>query len=428
MRQVTGLTSTYSSDEFGVCSALFELGGMVVMHDASGCNSTYTTHDEPRWYDMDSMIFISAISEMEAVMGDDEKFITDLVETATNLSPKFVALVGAPIPYMIGTDLDAIAKEVERRTKIPSFAFAANGMHDYTVGVSMAMEKVAELFAVEGGGADLRLATKNILEPGQNSLKCEAARIGGKPLVNILGATPLDFSVNGSVKSMVRWLKENGMKMRTCFSMDCTLEDVKRLGAADANLVVSAGGLAAAKLLEKRFGMPYVVGVPVGEKFSGCLAQQLRQATETGKSMVSYIDVEAENAAAISTKKEENIAIPAEKENSLAIPEKKEKSLAIIGEAVYSCSLAAAIRMERDLTATVLCPLDIGKELIRSHDAYTPEEDDIIAQLQNCKAVIADPLYASLTGDLDFFGLPHTAFSGRIHSGETTTLMSVPLT
>ena len=35
MRQVAGLISTYSSDEFGICSALYELGGMVVMHDAS---------------------------------------------------------------------------------------------------------------------------------------------------------------------------------------------------------------------------------------------------------------------------------------------------------------------------------------------------------------------------------------------------------
>ena len=87
MKQVSGLISTYSSDEFGICSALFELGGMVVMHDASGCNSTYTTHDEPRWYDMDSMIFISAISESEAIMGDDDKFIGDLIETAEELHP-----------------------------------------------------------------------------------------------------------------------------------------------------------------------------------------------------------------------------------------------------------------------------------------------------------------------------------------------------
>ena len=69
MKQTSGFISTYSADAFGVCSALYELGGMIVMHDASGCNSTYTTHDEPRWYDMDSMVYISGLTEVEAIMG-----------------------------------------------------------------------------------------------------------------------------------------------------------------------------------------------------------------------------------------------------------------------------------------------------------------------------------------------------------------------
>ena len=58
------IISCYTADTSGVCSALYELGGMVVVHDASGCNSTYATHDEPRWYDMDSMIYISALTEI----------------------------------------------------------------------------------------------------------------------------------------------------------------------------------------------------------------------------------------------------------------------------------------------------------------------------------------------------------------------------
>jgi hypothetical protein len=53
MKQVSVTLSTYTADVSGVCSALYELGGMVVIHDPSGCNSTYNTHDEPRWYDMD---------------------------------------------------------------------------------------------------------------------------------------------------------------------------------------------------------------------------------------------------------------------------------------------------------------------------------------------------------------------------------------
>ena len=63
------MISTYAADVSGVCSALYEMGGMTVMHDASGCNSTYHTHDEPRWYDSESLVFISGLSEMSIARG-----------------------------------------------------------------------------------------------------------------------------------------------------------------------------------------------------------------------------------------------------------------------------------------------------------------------------------------------------------------------
>ena len=79
LKRINRILPVYAADISGVCSALYELGGMTVMHDASGCNSTYTTHDEPRWYSMDSMVYISALSELEAVMGDDDKLVRDIV-------------------------------------------------------------------------------------------------------------------------------------------------------------------------------------------------------------------------------------------------------------------------------------------------------------------------------------------------------------
>ena len=99
MKQTARIISTYAADVSGVCSALYELGGMTVMHDASGCNSTYNTHDEPRWYDMDSMVYISALSEMEAVMGDDRKLVDDIVSVAKELHPGEEVLFVGTEPY-----------------------------------------------------------------------------------------------------------------------------------------------------------------------------------------------------------------------------------------------------------------------------------------------------------------------------------------
>ena len=375
MKQVSGLISTYSSDEFGICSALFELGGMVVMHDASGCNSTYTTHDEPRWYDMDSMIFISAISESEAIMGDDDKFIGDLIETAEELHPKFIALVGAPIPYMIGTDLKAIASIVSRETGIPCFGFPANGMHAYTTGISMALEKIAEEF----GG----------VISGEN-------RENSRVTVNILGATPLDFSVNGSVESLKCWIREHEMNPGVSLAMGCTLEDLGRLGNADVNLVVSYGGLAAARVLEERFGTPYVTGVPFGEAFGERLAAMLKQAAAAKVNYCGYQKLEAENCAGM-------------------YEGEKQSRTVIIGESVFCGSLAEAIELDTGIPVKLLCPLDTENRLLRSGDLETPEEDDLIREIKNADIVIGDPLYRALADGKQFYELPHEAFSGRIY-------------
>ena len=77
MKQTARIISTYAADVSGVCSALYELGGMTVMHDASGCNSTYNTHDEPRWYDMDSMVYILSLIHILQVGRGDYKEGTD---------------------------------------------------------------------------------------------------------------------------------------------------------------------------------------------------------------------------------------------------------------------------------------------------------------------------------------------------------------
>ena len=113
MKRSYKIIPIYTADVSGVCSALYELGGMTVMHDPSGCNSTYNTHDEIRWYDQNSMIYISGLTEIDAVMGNDEKLIRDIEIAAEELKPKFIALAGSPIPYMNGTDFEAIAKILE---------------------------------------------------------------------------------------------------------------------------------------------------------------------------------------------------------------------------------------------------------------------------------------------------------------------------
>ena len=98
MKEAYKILPVCAGDVSGIASALYELGGMVVIHDPSGCNSTYNTHDEIRWYDQESYIFISGLNMRDAILGNDRKFIDDIVEAAGELDPKpcFIAICNSP--------------------------------------------------------------------------------------------------------------------------------------------------------------------------------------------------------------------------------------------------------------------------------------------------------------------------------------------
>ena len=378
MKQIASRISIYSADTFGVCSALYELGGLCVMHDASGCNSTYNTHDEPRWYDFDSMVYISGISEMEAIMGDDQKFIDDIIYTAKELNPKFIALAGTPIPTMIGTDFKAIANIVENETKIPTFGFNTTGMNSYVSGAYKAFEALSKRF----------------LKRNDKESRAEKSR------VNILGATPLDFSINNSIKSTVDLLKENDFDVISTWAMGSTLEDIKNAGNAEVNLVISYSGMGAAKYMYEKFNIPYIVGTPFGKEFAKKIVADLKEAIITKENKISYINRKID----------------------------KNPQITIVGESIMSESLAYAISTEKNKTVNVISTLETDKNLLLEGDKLKTYEDDIEEALKNSKTIIADPLYRPICPlDSNFISLPHEGFSGRIYRDEIPNLINKSL-
>ena len=428
MKQTARVISTYSADVMGVCSALFELGGMTVMHDASGCNSTYTTHDEPRWYDMDSMVYISGISEMEAIMGDDEKLISDIVDAAEVLKPAFIAIAGTPIPTMTGFDFEAVASVIEQRTGIPSFGFPTTGMNTYIHGASMALEGIARRFVDEPGGMN---CGEHAGEASGGTLHMSARKIASvidsccmRPngiKVNILGLTPLDFSVNGTDDSIAQWLEREGFEVVSKWAMGSSLDEIRRSAEADVNLVVSVAGYGAAKVLHERFGMPYAIGFPVGNELPGLLADQIILRVKELRENPDGLFGKAFEAAEISVDSGMFPDGSAGKGGSTY-----EKGFAaVIGEGITSLSIASSIELECGIPAKVLCATECPEGILRECDRMTPDEDDIIPELEGAAYVIADPLYKPIVPEsAKFISLPSEAFSGRIYRDEIPDLVA----
>ena len=421
MKQTARIISTYSADVMGVSSALFELGGMTIMHDASGCNSTYTTHDEPRWYDMDSMVYISGLSEMEAIMGDDEKLISDIVDAAEVLKPAFIAIAGTPIPTMTGFDFEAVASVIEHRTGIPCFGFPTTGMNTYIHGVSMAFAGIAERFVDDP--EDSKNSEGNTLQMSARKLASVLDSCCMKPngiKVNVLGLTPLDFSVNGTDESIVQWLEREGFEVVSKWAMGCSLDDIRRSAEADVNLVVSAAGYGAARVLYERFGMPYAIGFPVGNDLPGLLADQI---ILNVKKLKEQGGAKTFESAEISVDSGVFLNGNAGKDGSTY-----EKGFAaVIGEGVTSLSLAGTIELECGIPAKVLCATECPEGILRECDRMTPDEDDIIPELEGAAFVIADPMYKPIVPQgVKFISLPSEAFSGRLYRAEIPNLVDDP--
>ncbi|KMW26449.1 hypothetical protein HMPREF0977_00606 [Clostridium sp. 1_1_41A1FAA] len=393
MKQIASRISIYSADAFGVCSALYELGGLCVMHDASGCNSTYNTHDEPRWYDFDSMVYISGLSEMEAIMGDDQKFIDDIVYTAKELSPNFIAMAGTPIPTMIGTDFKAIANIIEKETNIPTFGFDTTGMHSYVSGAYKAFEALAKRF-LKRNDKESRVEKKESIDKESREAKNTIIK------VNILGATPLDFSINKSVEAMVDLLKENNFEVISTWAMGSSLEYIKNAGDADVNLVVSYSGMGAAKYMYENLNIPYVIGTPFGKEFAKKVISDLKEVKSTKENKISYSNREID----------------------------KDAEITIVGESIMSESLAYAISKEKNKTVNVISSLETDEKLLLEGDKIAMFEDDIEKCLKNSKTIIADPLFRPICPlDSNFISLPHEAFSGRIYRDEIPNIINKSL-
>ncbi len=368
MRQSYRIIPIYTADVSGVCSALYELGGMTVMHDPSGCNSTYNTHDELRWYDQDSLIFISGLTEIDAIMGNDRKFIDDIEHAAKQLHPKFIALAGSPIPFMNGTDFPAIAHVIETETGIPTFSVPTNGMNDYVYGAGIALEEIAKRFV-------------------KNSEKQEKKE-SNSHTVNLLGVTPLDFGPQKNVEALKENLQKYGWEVTSSWAMGDDLETLQRSGKAEVNLVVSAVGLRAAKVLWETYKIPYVIGTPnewLAEDISKALEGAVTQQT-TSKAV--YL------------------------ENRM----QADVQITLIGEPVTMGSLAAGIEKHYGHSTRVLCPLKECESLIGEKDKVVLGEEVMEEELKGAKIIVADPLYKPICPkDSTFYELAHVAFSGRIY-------------
>lgn len=362
----------FAPDYSGAASAIFDMGGLVVLHDASGCTGNYLGYDEPRWFGSNGMVYCSGLRHMDAVLGNDEKVINKIAMAAESLNPKFIAVLGSPVPMVIGTDFKGVAQEIEAVTGIPAIGADTTGLRYYNKGIYDITLELLKKFA------------KNKKEKIANA-------------INIIGMTPLDFHTVGNDTDFVKLFEDNGIQVLSCYYMGLTIETLQQSVAASLNVVVSHAGLEVAQYMEKKYGIPYIAVTPIAD---GSAALRRVQAALAGEPDVAYC------------------------------PTAGAATLAIVGEQFVSNAMRQYLQEHCGYGAIdVLSLFDVDDTQMHGDDIAIKNELELRKLLNSGKynAVIADPLMHQLIKEketVNFYEFPHVAVSSKVHWDDCKRLIS----
>lgn len=242
MRGLRKYLTPFAPDQSGAVSVLFELGGLLVICDAGGCTGNICGFDEPRWFRQRCAMFSAGLRDMDAILGQDEKLVQKIADAAEKLDVAFVALIGTPVPAVIGTDYRALKRMLQKRLQLPVLIVETTGTRLFDRGEEEAWLELFKAFASE-------------------TLPIRTGRIG------IIGATPQELSLLSAGELLKRALRERhgAVCQPVCYGMGDGLDAVLQASEAEYNLVVAPSGLKAARYLKKKFGTPYEIDLPLAE-------------------------------------------------------------------------------------------------------------------------------------------------------------------
>ena len=270
MKGLRKYLTPFAPDQSGAVSVLYELGGMLVICDAGGCTGNVCGFDEPRWFETRSAVFSAGLRDMDAILGRDDRLVAKLADAAEKLDVTFAAVIGTPVPAVIGTDYRALERMLAKKTELPVLTVNTDGMELYDRGEEKAYLALFGRFA----GENVDVEPGNI-EKTQTAESCDGKRNGknedvsvdieDRPRVGIIGMTPQDVSDLKAAEKIRKLYADQGL-CAVCYGMGDGLEEVRNASLAAKNVVVSPAALKAAQYLQKKFGTPYEIAYPLASE------------------------------------------------------------------------------------------------------------------------------------------------------------------
>ncbi|RKJ50755.1 oxidoreductase [bacterium 1XD42-54] len=366
MNRLNKILPPFAPDYSGVCSVLYGLGGMTVIHGPEGCTGNYTGYDEPRWFGADVETVGSGLREIDAILGNEERLISQIKEAAKRSKPAFICITGTPIPMMTGTDFKGIAAEVEYETGIPSFGISTTGFAYYDAGASAAMLAYTKKFG--------KIQTQK-----ENT-------------IGILGVNAIDFSHREMLYDLKRECEKRGFSVTASLCMDASPEQIREICSVSVNLVVSGSGLQTAQYLYEKFEIPYVTGIPIGKTASDLVFETVKR---------SAFDHVCRNV--------------------ILQPQAAGGRILILGERVMANSIRNCLIADHGISGIQVCSIFTPHpEWMLPGDVHADGEKEIAEAMRekNGALVIGDPLFHRLIPGMQedtFLDFPIQAVSSKVY-------------
>lgn len=451
-------TTPFAPDQSGAVSVLYDMGGICVVCDAGGCTGNICGFDEPRWFGEQSAVFSAGLRDMDAILGRDDRLVEKLALAAAQVPAKFAAIVGTPVPAVIGTDYRALCRLASKKTGLRVVGIDTDGMEYYDRGMEKTYLALLEAFCAGTGGSASEEAASDSAEAIASASERKAADFAGigitasegsapdsarpkastseeaasycaktgisasegaapsgcgKRIAAVWGYSPLDFSGILPPDRLRSALLEQGYDEVICCGAGAAPGDLSRLNLVEKNIVVSPAGAAAAKWLEKRFGTPWEYGIPGTEGlFSRFLDAISPGLPEASLSELKPSD-ELENISAHCS--EGSGSDPASCRD--AAPGRR---VLVIHQQVLASLLCGRLR-EKGMEADAASFFMMAQDLLRPGDVRLREESDLrrLVMERGYEIVIADRALAPLLEGLPaaVLHLPHFAVSGEQAAG-----------
>ena len=212
----------------------------------------------------ENRLFTTHLREEDVVMGDTSRLEKALVEVDENFHPAVIFVVASSCSAVIGTDIRGVCTMVQPRLKARLVTFEQGGFRgDYAAGIK----------------ETYRLLSDQIVKA--DSKKQEGT-------FNILGASIGAYRGKADVLEIERLMAEAfGMTLHTALCLETDLEKIASMSSASLNLVIRQEAYPATRLLESRYGMPYVYGAPYG--YQGTLDWLENISRQTGRPVEPHL-------------------------------------------------------------------------------------------------------------------------------------------